>query len=559
MKKSFLLLILIIFSLLFLVICIFTNFTAKPQPTIPETVKLVSLGKIYGFLKYYHPQAGKGKYNWDKEFIKYLPKVLNSSNKKSLSTVYIDWIDRLGPIRNCENCDSKGNYFNKNFDLSWTQDSTLFEKSLTSKLKFIEENRIQGGNFYVTTETVGKIKITNEPVYQDFEYPSEEFRLLGLFKYWNIIEYFYPYKCLTDQNWNSVLIEMIPKFRNASNKNEYQLAIRELIAKLDDTHAAIRFTNDRPKYLPARISHIENKAVVSGFLNDSLANLSNLKLGDVILKINNIDINLEANKESKYVSGSNPNIKIRNTYYQILEGIDSTITLTVERNNRIEEIKARRYSFTDLKYNNHPASIKWKAINKKVGYINMASVEGGDIPDIFKAMENKNAIIIDLRNYPAFIYKEFSRYLNPENRDFTKIYVPNISYPGKFIYEGNLQTSSSKKAFKGRVYLLVNDRTISRSEFTAMAFQTADNVITIGNQTAGADGDIAVFEYMGGFKTSISGTGILYPDGSETQRKGIKIDIEVKPTIKGLRQGHDEVLERAIKLASEQNTVANDS
>ncbi|WP_428025383.1 hypothetical protein, partial [Arcobacter sp.] len=80
---------------------------------------------------------------------------------------------------------------------------------------------------------------------------------------------------------------------------------------------------------------------------------------------------------------------------------------------------------------------------------------------------------------------------------------------------------------------------------------TGDNVITIGSQTAGADGDVVTFKYLGGYKTTFSGIGLLYPDGSETQRKGIKIDIKIKPTINGLRQGRDEVLERAIELASE--------
>lgn len=98
---------------------------------------------------------------------------------------------------------------------------------------------------------------------------------------------------------------------------------------------------------------------------------------------------------------------------------------------------------------------------------------------------------------------------------------------------------------------MVNGETISRSEFTVMAFQTADNVITIGNQTAGTDGDVVFLEYMGGFQTGISGTGILYPDGSETQRTGVKIDIEVKPTIEGLKQGRDEILDKAIQVASE--------
>jgi C-terminal processing protease CtpA/Prc len=46
----------------------------------------------------------------------------------------------------------------------------------------------------------------------------------------------------------------------------------------------------------------------------------------------------------------------------------------------------------------------------------------------------------------------------------------------------------------------------------------------------------------------ISGIGVYYPDGKETQRIGIVPDIEVKPTIKGFRQGRDELLERAIKI-----------
>jgi hypothetical protein len=49
----------------------------------------------------------------------------------------------------------------------------------------------------MSNEPVGKIKITNEPIYKGFEYPDEEYRILGLSKYWNIIEYFYPYKYLT--------------------------------------------------------------------------------------------------------------------------------------------------------------------------------------------------------------------------------------------------------------------------------------------------------------------------------------------------------------------------
>ncbi len=52
----------------------------------------------------------------------------------------------------------------------------------------------------------------------------------------------------------------------------------------------------------------------------------------------------------------------------------------------------------------------------------------------------------------------------------------------------------------------------------------------------------------GGLGTVISGLGVYYPDGKETQRIGIVPDIEVKRTIQGVREQRDELLEKAIEL-----------
>jgi C-terminal processing protease CtpA/Prc len=52
----------------------------------------------------------------------------------------------------------------------------------------------------------------------------------------------------------------------------------------------------------------------------------------------------------------------------------------------------------------------------------------------------------------------------------------------------------------------------------------------------------------GGIITQITGVGIYYPDGRETQRVGVAIDEEVKPTIRGIIEGRDELLERAMQI-----------
>ena len=147
---------------------------------------------------------------------------------------------------------------------------------------------------------------------------------------------------------------MIPKIRNASNKSEYQSTIKELVAKLDDTHAWISFSEERPKYLPVKISNVENKAVISGFYNDSIANLNNLKLGDIILKVNDLDVTTEVEKNLKFVAGSNPNIKIKNTYNKIFNGFERSVKLSIVRDGKIEQIKANRYDFNDFNYWNNP-------------------------------------------------------------------------------------------------------------------------------------------------------------------------------------------------------------
>ena len=134
------------YILLFLTLTNFLNLVA--QESISKTEKLASLARVYGFLKYYHPEVAKGIYEWDDELIKQLPQVLDATDKQSLSAVYSKWIDSLGKVPPCKKCNSKGQYFEKNFDLSWIEDSKVFNMEVISKLQHIENNRNQKNNFY---------------------------------------------------------------------------------------------------------------------------------------------------------------------------------------------------------------------------------------------------------------------------------------------------------------------------------------------------------------------------------------------------------------------------
>jgi C-terminal processing protease CtpA/Prc len=103
--------------------------------------------------------------------------------------------------------------------------------------------------------------------------------------------------------------------------------------------------------------------------------------------------------------------------------------------------------------------------------------------------------------------------------------------------------------FGGTVVIVVDESSQSQAEYTAMAFRVAPNALVVGSTTAGADGNISPIPLPGGLRSLISGIGVFYPDRRPTQRVGIVPDLVVRPTIAGIRNRRDEVLEAGVSRA----------
>jgi C-terminal processing protease CtpA/Prc len=106
---------------------------------------------------------------------------------------------------------------------------------------------------------------------------------------------------------------------------------------------------------------------------------------------------------------------------------------------------------------------------------------------------------------------------------------------------------SDKPHYKGKTVMLINELAGSQAEHSGLFFEAANGTRFIGSPTAGANGDITNFTVPGGIRITFSGHGVRHADGRQLQRVGLLPDIEVRPTIQGIREGRDEVLERAIE------------
>jgi C-terminal processing protease CtpA/Prc len=71
----------------------------------------------------------------------------------------------------------------------------------------------------------------------------------------------------------------------------------------------------------------------------------------------------------------------------------------------------------------------------------------------------------------------------------------------------------------------------------------------VGSTTAGTNGNVAMAALPGGYSLTFTGMRVTRHDGqSAFHLIGVQPDIPVVPTIAGLKEGKDEVLDRAVEI-----------
>lgn len=512
---------------------------------------LKKLGLIWGYLKYYHPSVAEGSYNWDYELFRIYPKIAGVSADQR-DKILSDWIKNLGEFQTVKNSEPQNVKMKP--DLEWITNSG-FSQELTDQLLKLKDAKRPKVNYYVDFfRGVGNPDFKNENAYKNMSYPDEGFRLLSLYRYWNIIQYYFPYKNLIDEDWKGVLTEFIPKFINAKDETGYTLASLEIIARIHDTHAGVWGNNKAltkyfgERYSPIKLTFAENKAVVNDFYNDDLGKESGLQKGDVITEINGESIDNIVKNRLKYTPASNYPTQLRNIANNILNSNSETINIKFSRNGKEENKTIKTYTFPQLNYKKEAKDF-FKMLDNNVAYVYMGSVDSKKLDETFNQIKNTKGLVIDFRSYPSdFVTIKMGRLLKPHLTEFVKFTNTDSSQPGLFTFTPTQKIpGEGKSSYPGKIAILINETTQSSAEYHTMAFRTAPKSKVFGSTTAGADGNVSDIKLPGNISTMISGIGVYYPDGKETQRIGIVPDVEVKPTVDGIKNNKDEVLEKAVE------------
>lgn len=516
--------------------------------------------KVWGFLKYHHPAVATGNINWDSVYVNSLPEIEKSVSTIAFNRQILRLINDSGGLERDTPVHLPASLFSLNHNLKWIDEDKLISANVRARLKDIYIFRNQKENRYIKLSNQTPADYSGELQYADMAFPERNYRLLFLARCWNALNYFAPYKYLTRDDWNNVLTRLIPKVISAYDTVTYYKTLLQLANALNDGHAQLYLDNTNSPVsdlvfgrftAPVYIDIVDGQVVVRKLADTEQP--INVQKGDIILGIDAQTTTQRIKALRPYISGSNfagqnklMSRVFLNTHlpYQRLKIQRKAKIITIE----VKCILTSQRNWGDLdNYIMLPTG--YKKIGNAITYISTAMIWDGTIDSIKASIAKSRAVIFDIRNYPNgnSAFYGLVRSMLEEPKVISTSLKMRPDQPGYFYWEpAPALGSSNNSPYKGKVLILVDERTQSQGEYSAMTLQTLPGSVTIGSQTAGGDGMVAFIPIGGKLAISYSGYGVYYPNKGIAQRKGVKIDIPVKKTITGALEGRDEILQKAL-------------
>lgn len=533
------------------------------DPRVPGNLE--TLCRVWGYAKYHHPVFCDTlcRVDVDSALFALLPQVVHA-DRDTRNRHLLDWVRSLGAYTpNRVECEQTLAPYDlvETADLGWTADTVLLGGELSKllqDLRYAERDE----NYYLRMGTM-----ENGPGYHylslrnERSYPTQQMdsglNLLTLFRLWNVIEYYAPNRSLTLHPWEEVLTSYIPRMGVETDPVRFSRLYFRLIRELNDGHAyaPIEMLFGQ-RMLPVWPLQAEVRLFVDH--SDDRA----LKRGDEVLAIDGEPISERLELLREYASRSNEaSLRQALRYYGLCTRRD-TAEVVRRRAGACDTLRVATVPYGSVSPLYDPAQLvqpPFRLLADSVGYIYAGTFSREHLAQVVQTLPRTRALIIDLRTYPlkvdGALIALIGQSLRTESVVVRQALYQTLALPGLFyrqeqwLFEDFGEVAARcTEPYKGRVILLVDEMTQSNPEFQAMAFQSCPQTLTIGSPTSGANGSI-VWIPLPGQLTSFSGVGTLYPDGTQTQTVGVRLDIEVLPTAEGLQAGRDEVLERALELA----------
>jgi C-terminal processing protease CtpA/Prc len=381
--------------------------------------------------------------------------------------------------------------------------------------------------------------------------------MLAAARIWAVYHYFHPYLNLYDEDWDRVLVRYLEKMGNASTALAYHLAVAEMVALTRDSHCGA-YSGTINNYLGATIPlvevrWIENRVVVTRVLAAALQPL--LRPGDVILGVDGQSVQQRLADLTPYLAASTPQSLMEKAMTYFLAGaFGSTARLDVQSpDGAVRSVSATRSNSLSAILPYRTGDV-YRLLDTRTGYVDLERLTTAQVNAMFELFRNTDAIVMDMRGYPQATAWSIAPRLTDVNTPVAAVFRRNVvsgmpengSFLSTYLFEQQLPATNLWR-YHGKTVMLTDARAISQSEHSGLFYRAANGTKFIGSGTTGANGDVTYFYAPGNIQIVFTGHDVRWLDGSRLQRVGLIPDIFVEPTIRGVAEGRDEVLDRALE------------
>lgn len=404
----------------------------------------------------------------------------------------------------------------------------------------------------------------NESAYEGITSADDGYRMLALFRFWNMIYYFYPYTMYSEVEWRKCLPKLIRIFAKARDKEDLEHAYVIMLENLKDGHA-LAYGNDgninskllfnNKNILPMDVSMVDSCGVLIKRINTSNVPEKEIMPGDIITQVNGKTIYDIRTEVRAYIPSSRrlhePNVNA----YTAFTG-DSVI-YTVRRDGQEKNIQIcdfMRYWKSYKQIEGMPAEC---SVGNGISYINLEKIGPDHLVAALKKTVDSRGIIFDMRGYPdanrfGEMISMLADFLYPEEKNIMRMSYADLCKPGTF-RENNYYNSikygkKNPSYYKGKVVVLVDNNTASAAEFVAIAIMVAPKSVAVGELTCGALGRITYIPLISGYSLTVSGGCTHIDELRNVDINGIHPDFVVHQIPEDLKLGKDTQLEFAKTL-----------
>ncbi|MGF1587274.1 MAG: S41 family peptidase [Bacteroidales bacterium] len=381
--------------------------------------------------------------------------------------------------------------------------------------------------------------------------PKEIFVRLGnIVNTFNVFQHFYPYFDVVEVNWEQELRKALLSSYSDKDGKDHLITLQKFTAPLMDGHINVYGTyNDwfRPKIT---WEWIENQLIITKVLDQDIK----LQVGDVITHINGM-------RSHKYFEEVNSRISAATD--GLLNFRAETTSLLGPENSKIR-VKANGKTIKLIRNDANPYSSMYlsnenlkdyEMLDDNTIYINL-EINDSKLKDLLPVLEESNAIIFDARGIPNISFEFITHLLPLDDTTQAWMQVPLIVYPdqerivGFDKYDGR-ELMKVKEPYFGnkKIVFIIDGRAISTVESFLSYIEGYNLATIIGQPSAGTNGAINLFKLIGGYNIGFTGMKVFKHDGTQHHGIGILPDIYMEKTIKGVKEGRDEFLEKAIEIA----------